>query len=485
MSSDEQTPGSVDPKDDNYTTTVLDFLDGEISALSGEGDGQSAQQDDVNMLVENLLKETITSSDEKETTQETGTEDLDLLVTSILHDHDEVTRPEPKGLAIPVHPRFNRAPEEISRQGKGIGNIGPAGKNLPHEAASSSHVVVSFSLPTVSTEPVPSPAPPAQETQADQPALNPAVAASSAGATSGSTLVFAPPVRKLAWSKQKSIVMGALICLLAGVGIVYFTGSKKSPSSQTAKTLSPITQMMPAKAETVPLPQNTPNPDKKSGVSSPRAAQLTPVQNAPAVLNNSGNRNPAPAKAGKAAASEPLATQTNPIPSTVAVAPGEKSEGKTSAPVPPHESTLANQVPRPAENTLQLPIVQTPAPAPATLAQLVPNAASNLEGLTPASMPAVPIPPTPKSATPPVVVSRVLPAYPDMARRSRITGTVVVDVEIDDQGRVVKATPESGPLLLRADAVSAVLKWRFKPATLNGANISSTSKVSIIFTNPQ
>jgi len=65
-----------------------------------------------------------------------------------------------------------------------------------------------------------------------------------------------------------------------------------------------------------------------------------------------------------------------------------------------------------------------------------------------------------------------------------VDGTVVVDAQIDAQGRVVKATAESGPAVLRPEAVRAVLQWRFKPATLDGISVPSATKVSIVFIKP-
>jgi TonB family protein len=82
-------------------------------------------------------------------------------------------------------------------------------------------------------------------------------------------------------------------------------------------------------------------------------------------------------------------------------------------------------------------------------------------------------------------MTRVLPTYPEIARRSRTTGTVVVEAQIDDQGKVVKATAVSGPLILRPEAEIAVMKWAFRPATLGGVNVPSASRVSIVFTNVQ
>jgi TonB family protein len=75
--------------------------------------------------------------------------------------------------------------------------------------------------------------------------------------------------------------------------------------------------------------------------------------------------------------------------------------------------------------------------------------------------------------------------YPEIARKTHTTGTVVVEVAINEQGRVVKATAESGPAMLRDEAVRAAMQWRFKPASIGGTNVPSTIKITIVFTNPQ
>jgi outer membrane biosynthesis protein TonB len=60
----------------------------------------------------------------------------------------------------------------------------------------------------------------------------------------------------------------------------------------------------------------------------------------------------------------------------------------------------------------------------------------------------------------------------------------VLDLQIDENGRVLKAVTVSGPSMLAHAAVEAALKWRYKPASSNGRNIPSQSRVSIIFANP-
>jgi protein TonB len=61
--------------------------------------------------------------------------------------------------------------------------------------------------------------------------------------------------------------------------------------------------------------------------------------------------------------------------------------------------------------------------------------------------------------------TKVVPAYPDLARRMLITGTVKVEVVVDAAGNVKSATATGGHPLLIRPAEDAAKKWRFEPGT--------------------
>lgn len=65
-------------------------------------------------------------------------------------------------------------------------------------------------------------------------------------------------------------------------------------------------------------------------------------------------------------------------------------------------------------------------------------------------------------------ISLPRPAYPAIARAARVSGSVSVQVTIDEQGSVISASAVSGPPLLRASAVSAARQARFSPTRLSG-----------------
>jgi len=86
-----------------------------------------------------------------------------------------------------------------------------------------------------------------------------------------------------------------------------------------------------------------------------------------------------------------------------------------------------------------------------------------------------------KEYKPPVLVSKVNPSYPRMAAQIRETGIVTLKLDINKQGRVVKAEPISGPIVFYEEAVRAVLQWRYRPASRNGNNSDSQVTLSIKF----
>lgn len=70
--------------------------------------------------------------------------------------------------------------------------------------------------------------------------------------------------------------------------------------------------------------------------------------------------------------------------------------------------------------------------------------------------------------TPPRVIERVTPQYPELAKRVRKTGRVMVKAVIDATGTVRDAQVISHPLGfgLEESALKAIYRWRFAPARL-------------------
>lgn len=78
-------------------------------------------------------------------------------------------------------------------------------------------------------------------------------------------------------------------------------------------------------------------------------------------------------------------------------------------------------------------------------------------------------------------VSLPKPAYPQIARAAKASGTVVVQVTIDESGRVVSASAISGHPLLKAAAVQAAYSARFSPTLLSGQPVKVTGTINYNF----
>jgi TonB family protein len=63
------------------------------------------------------------------------------------------------------------------------------------------------------------------------------------------------------------------------------------------------------------------------------------------------------------------------------------------------------------------------------------------------------------------VKSKVMPLYPELARRMGITGVVKIQVVVAPNGSVKNAKVVGGHPVLTPAAMDAVRKWRFEPAS--------------------
>lgn len=67
--------------------------------------------------------------------------------------------------------------------------------------------------------------------------------------------------------------------------------------------------------------------------------------------------------------------------------------------------------------------------------------------------------------------AKVAPAYPDLARKMAITGTVRVQIVVAPNGTVKDAKVVGGHPLLANAALDAVKKWRFEPAVVETSGV--------------
>jgi len=79
-------------------------------------------------------------------------------------------------------------------------------------------------------------------------------------------------------------------------------------------------------------------------------------------------------------------------------------------------------------------------------------------------------------------ISLPKPAYPPLARQARASGTVFVQVEVDEQGNVTSARAVSGHPLLRASAEAAARQAKFSPTKLSGQPVKVQGVITYNFT---
>ncbi len=82
------------------------------------------------------------------------------------------------------------------------------------------------------------------------------------------------------------------------------------------------------------------------------------------------------------------------------------------------------------------------------------------------------------------LISSRVPVYPEAAKAMGIEGTVVVETIVSRSGAVEYARAISGDPRLRAAAEEAVMKWRYKPYSLNGTPIEAATQVRVAFRLP-
>jgi TonB family C-terminal domain len=76
---------------------------------------------------------------------------------------------------------------------------------------------------------------------------------------------------------------------------------------------------------------------------------------------------------------------------------------------------------------------------------------------------------------------RVEPAYPPLAKTARISGVVVVEVTVDEEGKVISAHAVSGHPLLKDATVNAARAWMFTPTTLQGTPVKVIGTITFNF----
>lgn len=81
-----------------------------------------------------------------------------------------------------------------------------------------------------------------------------------------------------------------------------------------------------------------------------------------------------------------------------------------------------------------------------------------------------------------MLLTRIEPVYPPLAKIARVEGTVVLAAMIGADGRIENLRVVSGPPMLMGAALDAVRQWRYRPTMLNGRPVEVETTISVRFT---
>ena len=81
-----------------------------------------------------------------------------------------------------------------------------------------------------------------------------------------------------------------------------------------------------------------------------------------------------------------------------------------------------------------------------------------------------------------LLIQRVEPVYPTLAKAARVQGDVVLSAIIDSNGLIKNLQLVSGHPMLVPAAFTAVKQWRYKPYLLNGQPVEVETTITVIFT---
>jgi TonB family protein len=79
------------------------------------------------------------------------------------------------------------------------------------------------------------------------------------------------------------------------------------------------------------------------------------------------------------------------------------------------------------------------------------------------------------------LIKKIEPVYPQEAMRDRMSGKVVMQITVDEDGAVEQIKLISGHPLLTSAAMEAVQQWKYSPTLLNGEAVPVITIVTVMF----
>src|SRR5581483_8658955 len=80
-----------------------------------------------------------------------------------------------------------------------------------------------------------------------------------------------------------------------------------------------------------------------------------------------------------------------------------------------------------------------------------------------------------------LLLKKIVPEYPPLARTARIDGVVVLAAVISKDGIIENLRLVSGHPMLAPAAIAAVKQWRYRPYLLDGMPVEIETTINVIF----
>jgi len=278
-------------------------------------------------------------------------------------------------------------------------------------------------------------------------------------------------LRTAGWITAAVVVIG----LLAAGGYLIFDGDSANPAeplvAQTTPEPAPEPLPAPPPLEATPLPVESATPETPQTVETRKSPAPEPTPPA----TEKPRREPSPPKPAAKAATPARPTTTvrsappDPQPTKTQPAPAEAT--RTGTPATPTAAETA-PVPPPTETPTATKTRSEPTPPPEETLKPV------------AAEPAKPATTEPVFA-PPTVIERVNPKYSAKATKGLDNPVVVLRILVDERGRIARVLVDEGipGSELESAAISAVLRWRFQPATEDNLPVKAWTSVRFVFEN--
>lgn len=81
-----------------------------------------------------------------------------------------------------------------------------------------------------------------------------------------------------------------------------------------------------------------------------------------------------------------------------------------------------------------------------------------------------------------LLLRKIQPTYPPLARQARIQGSVLLQAEISKDGSIQNLRLISGHPMLAPSAIEAVKQWKYRPYILNGEPVEVETQITVNFT---